>query len=150
MVSEVNSVSVAPSNESESKETSLRRVRKLRTAGGRARANYSAEQVNFIREAFLLDDRGIPWILERVHPPSSASALWRIAIGRAYAEVPLSPRLQAAVDEENAARDESVRRLQDKREAPADVAEQLLGGVELDDEGGGEESGGDDPEDEWA
>ena len=90
-MSEVDSVREPPSNETASMEATLLPLR-------RGRARYSADQVNFIREAYYLDDRSLPWIQERLHPQCSLSMLWRIARGRARQDVPLSPRLQAAVD----------------------------------------------------
>lgn len=108
----------------------MRRVRKAR--GSKGGAHYSAEQVNFIREAYLLDGQTLGWIGERLHPPCSPSALWRIAIGRAYSAVPLSERLRAAVESEEQARAQSIAQLAatPAREAPHQEEEEdadLLG-----------------------
>ncbi len=60
------------------------------------RGRYTSEQVNQIREAYLLDGVSLEEIQEQVWPKSTTNALWRIAIGRCYPAVPLSERLAAA------------------------------------------------------
>lgn len=64
-----------------------------------SRWRYSDAEVNFIRESYLLDGMSIPWIIERLHQKSSENSIWRIAVGRSYTKVPLSPRLAAAHEE---------------------------------------------------
>lgn len=60
------------------------------------RPRYSDDQINFIRESYLLDNHSAPWINLELGTPSSNNAIWRIATGLSYPHVPLSPRLQAA------------------------------------------------------
>jgi hypothetical protein len=63
------------------------------------RGRYSDEQVNWIRESYLLDGISLKQIRSQLWPVCSINALWRIAIGRAYTGVPLSARLAAAAAE---------------------------------------------------
>lgn len=60
------------------------------------RARYSDEQVGQIREWYLIEKRTLKWIRANVHPQSSESAIYKIAVGLAYADVPLTERLQEA------------------------------------------------------
>jgi hypothetical protein len=66
----------------------------------RDRSRYSEEQVNFIRESYLLDRRSFVWLQAKLAelgwPLSSSNGLYRIAVGIAYPKVPLSPRLAEA------------------------------------------------------
>lgn len=61
------------------------------------RGRYTHDEVNFIREAYLVDRMTLQEINERLSMQSSKNSLWRIAVGRAYREVPLSARLREAV-----------------------------------------------------
>lgn len=51
--------------------------------------------MNFIREGYLLDGKTREEIIEALPYPCTTNMVWRIAVGRAYQEVPLSPRLRA-------------------------------------------------------
>ena len=61
-----------------------------------ARKKLTAEEVNYVREAYVLDRRTVPAIQESLYPQISQSALWGIIRGRTYRDVPLSPRLKRA------------------------------------------------------
>lgn len=57
------------------------------------RRRYSSDQVNWIREQYLIEKRPIPEITKELWPVSGENAIYRIAIGLSYDDVPLSAKL---------------------------------------------------------
>jgi len=121
-VPEVHSSADTQGNEREALEE-LRGV-------NRRRHRYSDEWVNFIREGYLLDGKTREDILASLPYPCSVNMVWRIAVGRAYQEVPLSPRLRAALEQRRRAGGAGAARpaAPEPERAPAEpvAAEELL------------------------
>lgn len=70
-------------------EHALRAIRRIR-------GRYTADQVTWIREQYLLEGLELSEIREKLWPKCTVNALWRIAVGRSYPEVSLSERLLVA------------------------------------------------------
>lgn len=82
------------------------------------RRRLNADQVNWVREAVLLDGMSSTAVARRLYPAVKVSSIWALVRGKTYRDVPLSRRLKLAY------RSSVKKRQVPVQDAPPEVSEE--------------------------